>query len=154
MKISKKKFSPHSKYKQNGFFCVISPLFMKINSHYFRSYEWVTTVEAVAVTDHLHPHLEVNRFVYFTFAYIRIVKSISGSYGDHRNSNGHSRDRQGGNNLLDDLDSFTVAPLRPGPPIIKNFYVESPIISSRPQVNQSTKSCCCFCSPTSFHFSM
>jgi len=59
--------------------------------------------------------------------------SSRGSYGDHRNSNGHSRDRQGGNNLLDDLDSFTVAPLRPGPPIIKNFYVESPIISSRPQ---------------------
>ncbi|CAF1305343.1 unnamed protein product [Adineta steineri] len=55
--------------------------------------------------------------------------SSRGSYGNHRGGG----DRHGGNNLLDDLDSFTVAPLRPGPPVIKNFYTESPMISNRPQ---------------------
>ncbi|UJR20848.1 hypothetical protein I4U23_023958 [Adineta vaga] len=54
-----------------------------------------------------------------------------GSYGGNHRSN--DRDRHGGNNLLDDLDSFTTAPLRPGPPVIKNFYSESPLISNRPQ---------------------
>ncbi|CAF4486837.1 unnamed protein product, partial [Rotaria magnacalcarata] len=29
--------------------------------------------------------------------------------------------------------SFTVGPLRPGPTVIKNFYTESPLITSRPQ---------------------
>lgn len=56
------------------------------------------------------------------------------SYGNSRmNSNTKERDRHGGNNLLDDLDSFVVRPLRPGPPIIKNFYSESPLIATRPQ---------------------
>ncbi|CAF1096454.1 unnamed protein product [Adineta ricciae] len=60
------------------------------------------------------------------------------SYGPPRSSHGgnyrsNDRDRHGGNSLLDDLDSFTVAPLRPGPPVIKNFYSESPLISNRPQ---------------------
>jgi hypothetical protein len=63
----------------------------------------------------------------------RIVRHL-GSYGSYR---GGDRDRHGGNNLLDDLDSFTVAPLRPGPPVIKNFYSESPLITNRPQVQTS-----------------
>ena len=51
-----------------------------------------------------------------------------GSYGSsNRSSNGNS--------LLDDLDSFVVEPLRPGPPVIKNFYSESPLITNRSQVN-------------------
>lgn len=58
---------------------------------------------------------------------------LKGSYGSSRN-NGNERDRHGGNNLLDDLDSFVVGPLRPGPPVIKNFYTESPLILNRPQV--------------------
>lgn len=49
------------------------------------------------------------------------------SYGNNNRSNN-------GNNLLDDLDSFDVGPLRPGPPIIKNFYSESSLITNRPQV--------------------
>lgn len=56
-----------------------------------------------------------------------------GSYGSNR-TGGNERDRHGGNNLLDDLDSFDVAPLRPGPPVIKNFYSESSLVSSRPHV--------------------
>jgi hypothetical protein len=67
--------------------------------------------------------------------FICILFSLKGSYGNNRaggNSNG--RDRHGGNSLLDDLDSFTVGPLRPGPPVIKNFYSESPLVSNRPQV--------------------
>lgn len=48
-----------------------------------------------------------------------------GSYGNNR---------PGGNSLLDDLDSFDVAPLRPGPPVIKNFYVESPLVANRAPV--------------------
>ncbi len=60
---------------------------------------------------------------------------VTGSYGNNRPSaNGYERDRHGGNSLLDDLDSFDVGPLRPGPPVIKNFYIESPLITSRPQV--------------------
>jgi len=51
--------------------------------------------------------------------------AYGGSYHSSQNSNGK--------NLLDDLDSFTVAPLRPGPPVVKNFYVESPLIANRPQ---------------------
>jgi len=51
------------------------------------------------------------------------------SYGNKNRSNN-------GNNLLDDLDSFDVGPLRPGPPIIKNFYSESPLITNRPQVRK------------------
>jgi hypothetical protein len=57
----------------------------------------------------------------------------SGSYGNNR-AGGNQRERHGGNNLLDDLESFVVAPLRPGPPVIKNFYSESPIIANRQQV--------------------
>ena len=57
-----------------------------------------------------------------------------GAYGNSRvHGDGKDRDRRGGNSLLDDLDSFTVAPLRPGPPVIKNFYSESPMILNRPQ---------------------
>ncbi|CAF1357737.1 unnamed protein product [Rotaria sordida] len=57
-----------------------------------------------------------------------------GSYGNNRvHTNVKERDRHGGNNLLDDLDSFVVGPLRPGPPVIKNFYSESLLISNRPQ---------------------
>lgn len=52
-----------------------------------------------------------------------------GSYGNNNRTNN-------GNNLLDDLDSFDVAPLRPGPPVIKNFYAESPLIVNRPQVRR------------------
>ncbi|CAF1347441.1 unnamed protein product [Rotaria magnacalcarata] len=60
--------------------------------------------------------------------------SSRGSYGNNRGHGGvKDRDRHGGNNLLDDLDSFTVGPLRPGPTVIKNFYTESPLITSRPQ---------------------
>lgn len=72
------------------------------------------------------------------FLLLSFVHSIcSGSYGDHRgSSNGHGRDRPGGNSLLDDLDSFDVAPIRPGPPIVKNFYAESPMVASRPPVNR------------------
>ena len=58
---------------------------------------------------------------------------LQGSYGGNR-SGGNDRDRYGGSNLLDDLDSFDVAPLRAGPPVIKNFYIESPLITARPQV--------------------
>jgi hypothetical protein len=71
--------------------------------------------------------------------------SCIGSYGDRYRSNGSN---QSGGNLLDDLDSFAVAPLRPGPPVIKNFYVESSLITSRPQVNSKhsnrvcNHSCC------------
>lgn len=50
---------------------------------------------------------------------------LIGTYGGNRN---------GGNNLLDDLDSFTVGPLRPGPAVLKNFYTESSLISNRSQV--------------------
>ncbi len=39
-----------------------------------------------------------------------------------------------GNSLLDDLDSFDVGPIRPGPAVIKNFYSESPLITNRAQV--------------------
>ena len=57
---------------------------------------------------------------------------------DDGNNNNNYRSSKGsyGNSLLDDLDSFEVGPLRPGPPIIKNFYSESPLISSRPQVTK------------------
>lgn len=62
---------------------------------------------------------------------------LEGSYGNNRPSgNSHERDRHGGNSLLDDLDSFDVGPLRPGPPVIKNFYVESPLVANRPQVQR------------------
>jgi hypothetical protein len=54
---------------------------------------------------------------------------FKGSYGNNRTG-----DRYGGNSLLDDLDSFSVGPLRPGPPVLKNFYTESPGVASRPQV--------------------
>lgn len=49
-------------------------------------------------------------------------------------SYGSSNRASNGNSLLDDLDSFVVEPLRPGPPVIKNFYSESPLIVNRPQV--------------------
>jgi hypothetical protein len=48
----------------------------------------------------------------------------SGSYGSSNR----------GNDQLGDLNSFVVAPLRPGAPIVKNFYAESSLIVSRPQV--------------------
>jgi len=67
-------------------------------------------------------------FVYFIF-------KGSSSYGNNRTS-GNERDRHSGNNLLDDLDSFDVGPLRPGPPVIKNFYSESPLITNRPPVKR------------------
>ncbi len=51
------------------------------------------------------------------------------SYGNHNRSSQ-------GNSLLDDLDSFVVGPLRPGPPVIKNFYSESPLVTNRPQVRR------------------
>ena len=56
---------------------------------------------------------------------------LVGSYGNNRPN---ERDRYGGNNLLDDLDSFEVGPLRPGPAVIKNFYTESALVVNRPQV--------------------
>lgn len=37
------------------------------------------------------------------------------------------------NKFLDNLDSFTVEPLREGPPVVKNFYSESSLIKNRPQ---------------------
>ncbi len=54
---------------------------------------------------------------------------LIGSYGNHNRSSQ-------GNSLLDDLDSFVVGPLRPGPPVIKNFYSESPLVTNRPQVSR------------------
>jgi hypothetical protein len=57
---------------------------------------------------------------------------LIGSYGNNNRSNGNS--------LLDDLDSFVVGPLRPGPTVIKNFYSESPLLTNRPQVKKI-----CFC---------
>jgi hypothetical protein len=60
--------------------------------------------------------------------------SSRGSYGNNRgHGDGKERDRRGGNSLLDDLDSFVVDPIRPGPPVIKNFYSESSLITARPQ---------------------
>ena len=58
--------------------------------------------------------------------------SSIGSYGN--NSRFGDSKSKNGNSLLDDLDSFVVGPLRPGPTIIKNFYTESPLIINRPQV--------------------
>jgi hypothetical protein len=52
-----------------------------------------------------------------------------GSYGNNNRTNN-------GNNLLDDLGSFDVGPLRPGPPVIKNFYSESPLVTNRTQVRR------------------
>lgn len=54
-----------------------------------------------------------------------------------------------GKNLLDDLDSFTVAPLRPGPPVVKDFYAESALIANRPQVKSLIDS---MSQKRSFHF--
>jgi hypothetical protein len=54
---------------------------------------------------------------------------LIGSYGNNNRSSN-------GNNLLDDLDSFDVGPLRPGPPVIKKFYSESPLVTNRPQVRK------------------
>jgi superfamily II DNA/RNA helicase len=54
-------------------------------------------------------------------------------HGSSKNSYGNHSRSSHGNNLLDDLDSFVVGPLRPGPPVIKNFYSESPLITNRPQ---------------------
>jgi hypothetical protein len=51
-------------------------------------------------------------------------------------SYGNNNRTSNGNSLLDDLDSFVVGPLRPGPPVIKNFYSESPLITNRPQVRR------------------
>jgi len=53
--------------------------------------------------------------------------------GSSKNSYGNNNRTNNGNSLLDDLDSFVVGPLRPGPAVIKNFYSESPLISKRPQ---------------------
>ena len=53
---------------------------------------------------------------------------FSGSYGNNRSN---------GNSLLDDLDSFDVGPLRPGPAVIKNFYVESPLVANRAPVQSN-----------------
>jgi hypothetical protein len=53
-------------------------------------------------------------------------KSSKSSYGNNNRTNN-------GNNLLDDLGSFDVGPLRPGPPVIKNFYSESPLVTNRTQ---------------------
>jgi len=52
-----------------------------------------------------------------------------GSYGNNNRTNN-------GNNLLYDLGSFDVGPLRPGPPVIKNFYSESPLVTNRTQVRR------------------
>lgn len=59
---------------------------------------------------------------------------LEGSYG---NASRPNNDRYGGSNLLDDPDAFTPPTIRPGPPVIKNFYSESPLITNRPQVKCS-----------------
>jgi len=74
-------------------------------------------------------HQEVNYYLKKRHIFIYLISK--GSYGNNRSN---ERDRHGGNNLLDDLDSFVVGPLRPGPPVIKNFYIESSLVSNRPQV--------------------
>jgi ATP-dependent RNA helicase DDX5/DBP2 len=56
--------------------------------------------------------------------------------GQNNNHYGSSKGSYGNNNrnsLLDDLESFVVGPLRPGPTVIKNFYSESPLLTNRPQ---------------------
>lgn len=61
----------------------------------------------------------------------------SQSYGSSRNSYGGGfrtgSSNSYGNSLLDDLDTMVVAPLRPGPPVLKRFYNESPNIIARSQ---------------------
>lgn len=70
-------------------------------------------------------------------------KIYSSSFHQGR-PNGNERDRfpSNNNNLLNDLDSFIIPPLRPGPPVVKNFYSESPLITGRPSVRRfSMKRC-------------
>jgi ATP-dependent RNA helicase DDX5/DBP2 len=58
--------------------------------------------------------------------------SYHGRGGNYNKNYGSSKNSYG-NSLLDDLNSFAVEPLRPGPPVIKNFYSESSLISNRAQ---------------------
>jgi superfamily II DNA/RNA helicase len=54
----------------------------------------------------------------------------------HSNNNrqyGGSSRNSNGKDSHDDLNSFAVDPLRDGPPVIKNFYKESSLITDRPQ---------------------
>lgn len=69
-----------------------------------------------------------------TTLYDRGYASLLDSYGSSfRTGSSNSY----GNSLLDDLDTMEVAPLRPGPPVLKRFYNESPAIAARPQVGAS-----------------
>ncbi|CAF0815449.1 unnamed protein product [Adineta steineri] len=55
------------------------------------------------------------------------------NYRSSRNSYGNYQATSNGNNFLDNLDFFDIAPLRPGQPIIKNFYSETSLIANRAQ---------------------
>jgi ATP-dependent RNA helicase DDX5/DBP2 len=65
--------------------------------------------------------------------YSRGGNNNNNNYGSSKGSYGNNNRTGNGNSLLDDLDSFDVGPLRPGPPIIKNFYSESSLIKNRAQ---------------------
>jgi len=65
--------------------------------------------------------------------YSRSGNNNNHHYGSSKNSYGNNNRTSNGKNLLDDLDSFDVGPLRPGPAIIKNFYSESSLVTNRPQ---------------------
>ena len=66
-----------------------------------------------------------------SWRYVSLLDSYGGSSFRTGSSNSY------GNSLLDDLDTMVVAPLRPGPPVIKRFYNESPAVAARPQVRTS-----------------